>query len=256
SLRLVAIRTENRYEGKRSGGSFKRVEGRSSNQALLSQPVPFSSAFQAGNFLIDSGSPLTIIPATAEDAKKPRSDTGLLCASGEKIFSYGRRPVEIPINKELFHYQASICNVVRPILGRDFFQGPGKDLLLDISKQKLINRYSNLPVAEAPSGNDHANVVAALDSCNGSVSLDPTAPTFHTFSQLENFRKSADLAIKNFVEFMGPDKGKAPALFSPIRIDTGDNAPVFSKSRPLLGEKAEFARKKLEELTSQGIIEE
>ncbi|CAB4045477.1 Hypothetical predicted protein, partial [Paramuricea clavata] len=193
---------EGKKKGKRPRGPFKRVKGSS-----IDFPPSDSiccSVFNAGNFLIDSGSPLTIVPVPANDVGKPRSETGLLSASGEKIFSYGRKPIEIPINKSIYHYEASICNVVRPILGRDFFQGPGKDLLLDISQKKLVDRNSGSPVAKTPVHILQPDVVAAVE---GSSSMDPTTPAFQSEGQLVPFRKLAEVAVKEFIEKIGSDDG-------------------------------------------------
>ncbi|CAB4045139.1 integrase core domain, partial [Paramuricea clavata] len=88
------------------------------------------------------------------------------------------------------------------------------------------------------------------------LSLDPQAPSFQPNLQLEEARCVAAKAIDVFEKELGPDVGQSPSLFSPIRIDTGTNSPVFSKSRPLKGEKANFVKEKLNELLCSGVIEE
>ncbi|CAB4046128.1 Transposon Ty3-G Gag-Pol poly, partial [Paramuricea clavata] len=205
-----------------------------------------------GKFLVDSGSPITIIPVKDHERSQPSVDSGLKDASGRSIRAYGKTLVNIPVNDEQFSFEATRCDVVRPILGRDFFKGPGRNFLIDIGEAKLLKR-TNPCFASSISVNE-SNVVCAL--ALPSTALNPCAPNFYPLWQLKACRDQAEQMLETFCNEVGEDNGNSPALFAPIRIDTGGNSPVFSKSRPLAGEKAKFVQEKLRDLVNAGILEE
>ncbi|CAB4045290.1 Hypothetical predicted protein, partial [Paramuricea clavata] len=70
-----------------------------------------SQPFQVGNFMVDSGSPVTIVPVLPEEKHLPSQDSGLVSASGAPILMYGSVPVSIPINKKIYNFTASKCDV-------------------------------------------------------------------------------------------------------------------------------------------------
>ncbi|CAB4043071.1 Hypothetical predicted protein [Paramuricea clavata] len=176
-----------------------------SSVVSVTAPEGFLSPFQAGKFMVDSGSPVTIVPVL--DVSQPSVDSGLRDASGNTIRTYGKRLVNVPIDGRIVPFQALCCNVVRPILGRDFFKGPGKDLLLDLSQDKIVNRINGYRGSSIAS-NDNDSVCALAGN-----SLNPLAIPFRTTSSLEAARKEAKRLVQTFVETQGPDDGFSPSLF-------------------------------------------
>ncbi|CAB4046029.1 Transposon Tf2-6 poly, partial [Paramuricea clavata] len=209
-----------------------------------------TAPFQAGKFMIDTGSPVTIVPVENQTMNSSSIDSGLRDASGNVIRTYGKCAISVPINGKSFEFEASRCNVVRPILGRDFFKGPGKDFIIDIAENKLLNRNRSYPGFTFENGS--SNTVCALLK----PGMNPSASSFWSSSSIDSTRKEAIRLINSSCNLQGPDDGNSPALFAPIRIETGENAPVFSRSRPLSGEKAIFVQKKLKEMVDGGILEE
>ncbi|CAB4046178.1 Hypothetical predicted protein, partial [Paramuricea clavata] len=136
--------------------------------------------FQAGKYIIDSGSPITIVPVGLEEKGKASIDSGLRDASGNQIRTFGKTIVTVPINGEKYSFPATQCDVVRPILGRDFFRGPGKDMLLDICNSKIVKRSKNYSCTSPVKMND-SNVVCALDT----PTLNSWATTFVPKASLE-----------------------------------------------------------------------
>ncbi|CAB4045893.1 Hypothetical predicted protein, partial [Paramuricea clavata] len=203
----------------------------------------------AGRFMIDSGSPITIIPISDQDSSNSWVDSGLRDASGNVIRTYGKCIVNVPIDGKNVPFEASRCNVVRPILGRDFFKGPGKHLLIDLAEEKLVKRNNHYECLQLDF--NKIATVCALDVPR----LNPLAKTFWSSSVLGSARREAQRLVDVFCENQEID-GISPALFAPIRIETGDQAPIFSKSRPLCGDKATFVERKLHEMVEGGILEE
>ncbi|CAB4044066.1 Hypothetical predicted protein, partial [Paramuricea clavata] len=97
-------------------------------------------------------------------------------------------------------------------------------------------------------------VVAAL-SPKGPA-LDANAPPFQSSEELLRCRAEATKRVESFCKELEADGRSSPSLFSPIRIETSNHAPVFSKARPLSGEKSEFVKEKLQELVREKVIEE
>ncbi|CAB4044448.1 Transposon Ty3-G Gag-Pol poly, partial [Paramuricea clavata] len=228
-------------------------------------PIPFSSSevcanltplhkirpFRVGKFLVDSGSPVTIVPIITSERNLPAQDSGLLSANGNPILMYGSTDIIVPILGKSYAFRAMKCDVVRPILGRDFFDGPGRNLILDVANRTFIHRISG----ERISVSADDEIVCALPTSSSSLCVE--APPFQPKSSLISSRDVASLKLKDYSNSIAlQPKGNFPSLFSPIRIETGDNPPVYSKSRPLSGEKADFVTKKINELIGNGILEE
>ncbi|CAB4045437.1 Hypothetical predicted protein, partial [Paramuricea clavata] len=188
--------------------------------------------------------------SSLEDKLHPSIDTGLQDASGGKILSFGKCFVNIPIDGNLIPFEATRCDVIRPILGRDFFEGPGRNWLLDVGSAKLIKKpespYLGIPISF------NSKAICSLVK----PTFNPAAVPFRPSSDISSWKIQAQQLVDNFVKVIGKDDGSSPCLFAPIRIDTGDKAPIFSKFRPLTGEKANFVKDKLQELVNAGIIEE
>ncbi|CAB4045987.1 Hypothetical predicted protein, partial [Paramuricea clavata] len=160
--------------------------------SCLEKPASRSTPFQVGSFMVDSGSPITIVPILPEEKHLPSSDSGLISASGAPILMYGSSPISVPINGKKFEFTAAKCDVVRPILGRDFFDGPGRNLVLDIANRVLIDRSSGI---SSPLGLN-GRVVGALATAK--VPLDASATPFYPDLELTECRKKANLKLEKF----------------------------------------------------------
>ncbi|CAB4046108.1 Hypothetical predicted protein, partial [Paramuricea clavata] len=61
--------------------------------------------------MVDSGSPITIVPVLPSEKHLPSVDSGLISASGAPIKQFGSSPISIPINGEKFDFTAAKCDV-------------------------------------------------------------------------------------------------------------------------------------------------
>ncbi|CAB4046193.1 Hypothetical predicted protein, partial [Paramuricea clavata] len=141
-----------------------------------------------------------------------------------------------------------VADVVHPIIGRDFFDGPGRNIVLD----PLNRSYSARSItASLTPGTD-----SSFQCAKTTVPLNPGAePFFPSEPTEDNCTREAKQLVTEYINYFQDVPCSSPALFSPIRIDTGNNAPVFSKARPLFGEKAEAVKDILKSLVEKQIIE-
>ncbi|CAB4046202.1 Hypothetical predicted protein, partial [Paramuricea clavata] len=156
------------------------------------------------------------------DDKLSRSPiyTGLKDASGKSILAFGKTFVNVPIDGSLIPFEATLCDVIRPILGRDFFEGPGRNLLLDIGGSKIVKKPNNSYPGFSVNFKD-SKIVCSLVV----PTLNPYATSFCPSAALSTCKLQARQLVDNFMVTVGKDDGNSPCLFAPIRIETGDKAP-------------------------------
>ena len=109
--------------------------------------------------------------------------------------------INIKIEEENYTFNAVVGDVTTPILGMDFFQTIGKNLIID-------------PYSQTVSKKEHSISTVEYDTCENEI------------KQL--VRQYPNILIDNL---------KLKSRFLPLEIKTGMATPVFSKVRPLFGEK-------------------
>ena len=175
-----------------------------------SQNQPVSDLVVDG-YLIDTGSRVTMIPREHSNTAKITTEGNFVAANGTPIKTYGTKPITITILSKQYKHTAIVGDVKQPILGLDFFRKGGKDLLIDPSKGKLIR------IREAKQCGVYA------------VRKSPKTK--------EHYIEEINKLIANRPELTKDPLKNPPALLAPFRIHTGKANPVFSKARPLFGEK-------------------
>ena len=78
-------------------------------------------------YLLDSGSMACVIPAGPKDRVDP--NISLKSVDGKRFDCFGRKEIEIKINRKTYRITAMIAKVKRAILGWDFFRKYRLDLI-------------------------------------------------------------------------------------------------------------------------------
>ena len=81
-------------------------------------------------FLVDTGTEVSVFPATRMDRKSHFQGTKLTAANGSNICTYGERTISLIFSKRHFRWTFTIAQVTPPLLGADFLRA--HSLLVDI----------------------------------------------------------------------------------------------------------------------------
>ena len=102
------------------------------------------AALFAAGYLVDCSSAVPVLPPTSEERRNPNpTEYNLYSANGQRICTFGRRLVAFKLFGHACSHDMIIADVIRPILGIDFFQdGDGKRCLIDPLKRCLIDRIT------------------------------------------------------------------------------------------------------------------
>ena len=65
----------------------------------------------------------------------------LVAANGSPIKTYGSTNVRFKILGRFYDFRATCADVVSPILGMDFFQSVGRDLLIDPNQSQTLTAF-------------------------------------------------------------------------------------------------------------------
>ena len=172
--------------------------------------------------LVDTGSWVTIVPRSyAKCTSTSRSTPTVCAANGTRIKTFGWCTFPLEILGVTYSVSAIVADVIHSILGMDFLSGT--DLLIDPARRAFV----------------HKSRLSADQVVN---SLEVSAPT------------STSLLAK-FPSLTSTSLGSVTPLMSPLRIDTGDSQPVFSKCRPLHGDKKLAVEAEILKWEADGIIE-
>ena len=180
-------------------------------------------------FLIDTGSRVTIVPKKFSRIHRiPGSRGPLIAANGSIIRTYGIGIITPHLLGKSYSHPAVVADVIHPILGQDFFNTTGSDLLIDPARKVLFRRKSN--------------DAAEINSIESPTVNDADA------------EKEALKILNSFPKLARTSLGKVSANMQPLRIDTGNASPVFSKARPLFGEKKIQVEAEIRKWEEEGVI--
>ena len=88
--------------------------------------------------LLDTGSQVTLWPATYSQALQPSdSSISLIAANGSKIPAYGKRNMTFQFGNRKYAWEVIIAKVTRPLIGSDFLRS--HRLLVDVCNKKLVH---------------------------------------------------------------------------------------------------------------------
>ena len=193
------------------------------SSAFFKSPRPKSFIF-IDKYLLDTGSPYTLIPL--QDAKDINvcKTMKLVAANGSLIKTFGKCAVKIRIAGKIYEHIATVADIIHPVLGMDFLVGKG--LLIDLDSRKLVQET----FAE---GNSVNFVSESQSSCE----------------------KSAQSLLTKFPTITDSSLSKDNVLLTPLSIDTGDAQPVYHKARPLHGEKQKQIEAEILKWESEGIVQ-
>ena len=96
----------------------------------LFQAYDFSSGT---NFLVDTGSQLSIVPASSWDKCHATRGQPLVAANGTSIATFGTCAIPLRLGTQTFQWPFTVTDVTQPIIGTDFLWG--NSLVVDICGQ-------------------------------------------------------------------------------------------------------------------------
>ena len=89
------------------------------------------------NFLVDTGSQISILPASKWDCEHRSKGSSLVAANGTAIASFGNRLMTLHFGVKSFKWNFMVADVTQPILGVDFLCA--HSLLVDFKRRRLFN---------------------------------------------------------------------------------------------------------------------
>ena len=216
-----------------ANGKLKRqaVTGASVLSAFHEAPT-YKQFCYIDNFLVDTGSKVTLVPRNFQKKTNLRSNTvhSLIAANGSKIKVHGLCTIHPIVDGVRYQHQAIVADVICPILGMDFLKG--KDLVLDLDEDKLRLRKGN-----------SVNTVMMHES-NENNCIDYQLCSSRIREMLKEYPSLTKTSL-----------GDSAALLLPLAINTSSSLPVFSKVRPLHGAKREEIEAEILKWEREGIIE-
>ena len=189
------------------------------------------------SILIDTGAFVSIWPASSQDRiDSPKGSTIVLkAANGSNIPTYGTRLITLQFGKQRFRWRFVLADVLRPLLGADFFDHHG--VMIDIHGRKLIDRvtFNPFPVA--------INSISALPGINAS---------FYERHQQGRFAP----LISEFPEVFQNELNQRPGAAAKHGIYHHIKTigpPAYQKFRRLTPEKLETAKKYFADMVKMGV---
>ena len=184
------------------------------------------------NFLIDSGSQLSILPSTQHDNRSTPHKLTLQAVNGATIHTYGQKflNLDIGLNRE-FPWIFIIADIKTPILGADFIEH--FDLLIHLKKRRLI---------------DSKTGAVANGFIKKTVRISPTVATASVPAPfLDLLNKYPKIIQPNFNDVTADNK------VSHHIITNGP--PVHSRPRRLAPDKLKIAKEEFDHMLKLGIIQ-
>lgn len=192
------------------------------------------------NFLIDTGSDLSIIPPSFKDKNKIFNDTiQLYAANNTCIKTYGQKVLSVSLGlRRQFEFPFIIADVTKPIIGADFLAY--FNLLVDLKNSKLIDSITNL---KTKGSLEH---VSSNEINITTVSKDRSFYCHSTYEKL--IKEFHDLTIPT--NFNALENENLTGVYHHIETK---GAPVFGKPRRLTPDKYESAKTDFEQMVKIGI---
>ena len=183
-------------------------------------------------FLIDSGADISVFPAT-QNEKSGKRTTTLLAANGSRIPTYGNKV--LPLRFGTLEVEQSFClaEVAKPLLGADFFIK--NELIIDLKNGQLLRIPHPEQGAQLVVKAEHGSAGPMV----GILSVDTEiAKIVEEFPAVLETDYAPDKMPGHGVQHVVPTTGP----------------PIFSRPRPLHGEKLEAAKQEFNKLREAGII--
>ncbi|XP_026464732.1 uncharacterized protein LOC113367335 [Ctenocephalides felis] len=177
------------------------------------------------NFLIDSGSVLSILPASKFATGRAKEEHVLYAANSSRISTYGKRTLELDLS---LRRPFTVADVATAIIGADLLSY--YNLLIDLKGKRLIDSTTGL-----------ASDGKVLKTQNINIStINPHQPFRSLLNKYITITRTPQrLTIK-------------PSPFAHRITTTGP--PVAARFRKIFGEKASAAKAEIQNLLNSGIL--
>lgn len=179
-------------------------------------------------FLIDTGSDVSIIPATNRDRAKGASKFDLHAANGSRIKVYDKKVVTTDLGlRRRFNWNFLVADVGMAIIGADFLAAFG--IVVDLKHRRLIDGVTKLTsVGGLTEAAVHSVTVVATDH-----PFRDLLTQFHDVTLPTNMRTTINHDVTHHIQTKGP--------------------PTASKCRRLAPDKLEAAKKEFQVMSELGI---
>ena len=210
--------------GKRCGQSLvAAATGHSGGLLFLTDCISIQQ------FLVDTGTEVSVLPATGLNTRTKNPGQPLLAANGSTIHTYGKRKLTVHLTSNTYEWDFTIAEVTRPLLGADFLRD--NSLLVDLKGKQLVD--------------------AATFS---SAPLTPTftpAPQLHAVTSHTN---KYDQLLAEFPEIITPTFTQSPVKHGVEHFICTRGPPVYARARRLPPDKLAVAKAGFAKMESMGII--
>ena len=181
------------------------------------------------NFLIDTGSEVSLLPSTSSDRRSHRMGPRLVAANGSTIPSYGFRNLSMRLGSRKLNWRFVIANVASPILGADFLRS--NNLLVDVRNRRLLDSTSleTITTKQVPQPFLSVSLVSASEC--------PFANILSEYPKLTepNFSDTAPKhGVEHYIHTTGP--------------------PVHARARRLSPQKLAAAKEEFAKMEKMGIV--
>ncbi|GFT80134.1 transposon Tf2-9 polyprotein [Trichonephila clavipes] len=211
----------------------KRIQ-RGVNATTFSQPHISRRLFikdKSSNtaFLIDTGSNVSVLPASLSEKRKGNSIQQLSAANTSPINVYGKRLLTLDLNlRRVFRWPFLIASVSVPIIGADFLYN--FNISPDLRNRKLINNATKISRnCKLVSPEVHSIKLVSGESIFHGVLRE-----FPEIVKPPSFSQEVKHNIKHFIETSGP--------------------PVFAKARRLAPDRLKIAKSEFQQILNLGHV--
>ncbi|GFX33466.1 transposon Ty3-I Gag-Pol polyprotein [Trichonephila clavipes] len=211
----------------------KRIQ-RGVNATTFSQPHISRRLFikdKSSNtaFLIDTGSDVSVLPASLSEKRKGNSIQQLSAANTSPINVYGKRLLTLDLNlRRVFRWPFLIASVSVPIIGADFLYN--FNISPDLRNRKLIDNATKISTnCKLVSPEVHSIKLVSGESIFHDVLRE-----FPEIVKPPSFSQEVKHNIKHFIETSGP--------------------PVFAKARRLAPDRLKIAKSEFQHMLNLGHV--
>lgn len=180
------------------------------------------------NYLIDTGSDVSVFPATAKERRLKQFMT-LSAANSSCIPVYGQRNIKLDLGlRREFNWQFLIGNVSTPIIGADFLYA--FDLVPDLRRRCLHDMKTNL---------HYTGTVAN--------------PEVYSIKLINGDSPYHDI-LKKFPELIKPLQSNKPVRHSTVHYIETFGQPVYAKARRLAPDRLKIVKEEFRRMMELGHI--
>lgn len=217
-------------------GKLKQLSSTEAVGASTSIPndsdYTFMTSVHAWNFLVDSGSVVSVIPRGRANQKRKPTLYKLFAANATAIHTYGQQTLTVDLGlRRVFNWDFVVADVKIHIIGADFLAHFG--LLIDLKARKLLDQQTTLTTE----GEVRATSTFSISAIDSSTS------TPEQCVQL----------LKQYIEITKPTTQLHTASNVEHTITT-KGQPVSERPRKLSGEKLKLAKVEFNRILEQKII--